>query len=340
MTEETGNESLLVLATTLAREGLFAEATKVLQKALVDGQCSEAEALDLQTRIYTHEGLDLQAQSCWQKVQHLAGLDPTYDRALGLLRRSSLYRGNVFRLSIALVVVAVLGLLLWQALFVNPEFNDRLTSNETSLAALREGLAEIKRSTQADDQELSENITKVNSNLTALGQELSKRLVELSTATGVVQEHAVAIAHLNGKIETLEKVFQHGFDRLETRHAEAKAPEVKPSPTDRISEAAPEPPKEARVSQEMVKSLSPVEDKPESKIPELRQLRMSIQQEIPSIKLSMLVYSATPRKRMIVINGRSIREGDEVASDLKLLEIVPNWAIFKFRGWTFRKGFF
>lgn len=403
MTEETGNESLFALATTLAEEGLYAEATKVVQKALVDGQCSDAEALDLQVRIYTREGLGLQTESCWQRVQQLAGLDPAHDRALSRIRQSFLSRGSLFPLSFALAATALLALLLWQILCVNPAFDSRLASNETSLAALSEGLAEIKRSTQAVDQEHSQQITDLNTNLTTLGQQLSERFAELSMATGVVQEHAVAIARLNGKIETFERVLDQGLKSPFTRHSGLQAPEVRPSPTDRTAKVSPQLPRPAsqitspqgpiasstmlgkpgadslpsvpikgsptaslstpalapvseaavdvatisteaskpgEMPQDTGKGLLTGDESSGNKFPELRQLAISMQQEIPPMKLSVLVYSEMPRNRMIVINGRTMREGDEIASGLKLEQIVPNGAIFRFRGLTFRKGIF
>lgn len=222
MTEESGNGRLFTLATTLAREGLFAEATKVLQKALAAGECSQAEALDLQARIYAQEGLGFQAESCWQKMQNLAGLDPTQDRASARLRRSPLSRGSLFHVSIALAVVAVLGLLFWQILFINPKFANRLASNESSLAVIREGLVEFKRSTQSGDQELSKNIMNLNSNLSALDRHLSERLTALSTATGLVQEHAAAITRLNEKIEEFQKGFDRGIPTPGTHRAQVK----------------------------------------------------------------------------------------------------------------------
>lgn len=235
MTEESGNGRLFVLATTLAREGLFAEATKVLHKALAAGECSEAEALDLQARIYAQEGLGFQAESCWQRMQHLAGLDPKQDPALARMQRSFISAQSLFHVSIAVAVVAVLGLLFWQILFVNPKVANRLASNESSLTALREGLVEFKSSTQSGDQDLSKNIINLNNNLSALDKHLSERLTALSTATGLVQEHAAEIARLNGRIEELHKVFDlrtasPDTHRAQIQELEGKATSHPPSP--------------------------------------------------------------------------------------------------------------
>lgn len=78
----------------------------------------------------------------------------------------------------------------------------------------------------------------------------------------------------------------------------------------------------------------------EKTIPDLRELSPAVQREIPSITFTMLVYSEVPGDRMIRINGKLMREGDEVASGLKLEEIVPGGAVFSYRGQRFRKGVF
>ena len=78
--------------------------------------------------------------------------------------------------------------------------------------------------------------------------------------------------------------------------------------------------------------------KPEPGIPELRELPLPIQQEVPNMSFSMLVYSEQPGERMISINGRVMREGQEVKSGLKLDQITPNGAVFSFKGYRFRRG--
>lgn len=83
----TGARRFWCEALSLAREGAYAEATSFLAKAIEKGQCSEAEALDLQARILAQQGRFLEAESCWIRAR---GLDPDtdrYDAALHRLRR-------------------------------------------------------------------------------------------------------------------------------------------------------------------------------------------------------------------------------------------------------------
>ncbi len=55
---------------------------------------------------------------------------------------------------------------------------------------------------------------------------------------------------------------------------------------------------------------------------------------------SVLIYSEKPAERMVNINGRTTREGQEVSDGLKLEEITPDGAIFSFKGYRFQKGVF
>jgi general secretion pathway protein B len=73
-------------------------------------------------------------------------------------------------------------------------------------------------------------------------------------------------------------------------------------------------------------------------LPEARELPLAIQRELPSMSVSMVIYSDKPGDRMININGRMIREGQEVSPGLKVEHITPNGAILKFQGHRFRKG--
>jgi general secretion pathway protein B len=73
-------------------------------------------------------------------------------------------------------------------------------------------------------------------------------------------------------------------------------------------------------------------------LPEARELPLPVQRELPSMSVSMVIYSDKPGDRMININGRMIREGQEVSAGVKVEQITPNGAILKFQGHRFRKG--
>ncbi|NLI82035.1 MAG: GspB domain-containing protein [Deltaproteobacteria bacterium] len=78
----------------------------------------------------------------------------------------------------------------------------------------------------------------------------------------------------------------------------------------------------------------------ESEIPDLRQMPVSFQRQVPSMSFSMLVYAENPTDRMIGINGRVVREGDEIVAGLTLERIQPDSAVFRFKGRRFQKGIF
>ena len=76
----------------------------------------------------------------------------------------------------------------------------------------------------------------------------------------------------------------------------------------------------------------------QSPIVERDELPAEIQQHIPIMEFSAHVYSSNPMHRSIVINGRFMEEGDQLASDLMLSEITPKGAIFDFQGQLFHQS--
>jgi len=72
--------------------------------------------------------------------------------------------------------------------------------------------------------------------------------------------------------------------------------------------------------------------------PKWHELAPQVQDAIPNMSVSMLVYSRNPGERWININGAKRREGQEVSSGLKVEEITPDGAIFSYQGQRFYKG--
>ncbi len=54
--------------------------------------------------------------------------------------------------------------------------------------------------------------------------------------------------------------------------------------------------------------------------------------------ISVHAYSGNPRDRMVGINNRMLREGDNVAPGLKLEQITPEGMILGYKGYSFRRG--
>ena len=62
----------------------------------------------------------------------------------------------------------------------------------------------------------------------------------------------------------------------------------------------------------------------------------SVRQQIPKIAFEGHVYSSTPTRRSVMINGHKMREGDAIGEDLMLKEITPEGAEFEYRGYRFK----
>ena len=107
---------------------------------------------------------------------------------------------------------------------------------------------------------------------------------------------------------------------------------------ERVIEPAP-PEEAARVEPGEERSASPVEvdapPDPYEGIPNQRQLAVELQRELPDMDISVHMYSAKPGSRLVRIDDTVYREGDFVASELKLEEITPNGMIMSFRDTRF-----
>jgi len=67
-------------------------------------------------------------------------------------------------------------------------------------------------------------------------------------------------------------------------------------------------------------------------------LPLAIQQELPSMSISVHAYSSKPAERLVGINGRLLHEGDSVAPGLTLEQITPAGMILSYKGYIFRHG--
>jgi len=77
---------------------------------------------------------------------------------------------------------------------------------------------------------------------------------------------------------------------------------------------------------------------PAQNVISMAELPLALQQELPPMTISFHAYSANPRDRLVGINNRMLREGDEVAPGLKLEQITPEGMVLGFKGYSFRRG--
>ena len=71
-------------------------------------------------------------------------------------------------------------------------------------------------------------------------------------------------------------------------------------------------------------------------LPEISQLSKDMQKELPSLSIKGHIYSDNPSSRMVNINGLLMREGEEIADDLRIDEITLSGLILTYKDVRFR----
>lgn len=77
---------------------------------------------------------------------------------------------------------------------------------------------------------------------------------------------------------------------------------------------------------------------PAAAVMTMAELPAAIQQELPPLSTSVHAYSGRPADRMVGINNRLLREGDDVTPGLRLEQITREGMILSYKGYTFRRG--
>jgi len=81
---------------------------------------------------------------------------------------------------------------------------------------------------------------------------------------------------------------------------------------------------------------APPELDPYASVPMLWQLPSSIRSKVPDLSLTVHVYAPEPSSRFVIVGRRKHREGDALASGLKLEAIVPDGIVLDYEGRTFK----
>ncbi len=84
--------------------------------------------------------------------------------------------------------------------------------------------------------------------------------------------------------------------------------------------------------------ISAADSTPAQNVLPLADLPLALQQELPPMTITVHAYSGRPGDRMVGINNRMLREGDNVAPGLKLEQITPEGMVFGYKGYSFRRG--
>jgi len=72
------------------------------------------------------------------------------------------------------------------------------------------------------------------------------------------------------------------------------------------------------------------------RLPTAAELPVAIQRGLPGIRISAHIYSDKPASRMVIINDKTVREGETVAGGLMIEEITREGVIFRFQARRFR----
>lgn len=73
-------------------------------------------------------------------------------------------------------------------------------------------------------------------------------------------------------------------------------------------------------------------------LPTINELPASLRTQLSQLSFSGYVYARNKSDRMIIVNGKVRREGDQIEGGLKLEEINPDGAVFNYNGTRFRKS--
>lgn len=128
------------------------------------------------------------------------------------------------------------------------------------------------------------------------------------------------------------------------RNAPATAPgtpaAIEPPPAPRPLAAAPlatsaTPPPLTPPANAPVTAAAPSAAPPLEQLPVYWQLPYNVRKELPELKMSMHVYSATPAQRFVVLNGNRQVEGDELGGDVRVSEIRKDGVVLIFQGQRF-----
>ncbi len=76
------------------------------------------------------------------------------------------------------------------------------------------------------------------------------------------------------------------------------------------------------------------------KAPNLSDLPLAIQQEIPDMRVQLHSYSNKSVNSIVSINSRMMKEGESLAPGLRLEQITPDGVILSYKGYRFQHGIY
>lgn len=115
-------------------------------------------------------------------------------------------------------------------------------------------------------------------------------------------------------------------------------PVVKPAakaPAETVAAAAPERKPAALAANIKEPSASAAPER----IPAIGELPQNLRNELPSLAFTGSMYSENPANRMVLLNKRLLREGDEIVPGLMLENLAPRAATLRYKGHRFQVSY-
>jgi general secretion pathway protein B len=106
-------------------------------------------------------------------------------------------------------------------------------------------------------------------------------------------------------------------------------------PEEEISQPAPEENQEMKHSAEKHQPASEPDPSLTKRIIEMRELPLLVMNSLPRLTFSVFIYSDDPNSRIVSINGKALKEGQNLTEDIKLLKIVPDGVILSYQNYRF-----
>lgn len=118
------------------------------------------------------------------------------------------------------------------------------------------------------------------------------------------------------------------------------APEARSAISEALPTADPVQQPEPAPARDVAESVREPDRQPPSldigSVPHLSEMPRLVQQAIPEMSFAGHVYSSNAEQRSVIINGRSMEEGDTLISDLVVEQITRKGIIFNYQGQLFR----
>ncbi len=112
---------------------------------------------------------------------------------------------------------------------------------------------------------------------------------------------------------------------------------AKPAETDQKAAAKAAPKQEPRAAKADKPAPEPAAK--EERIASLRELPDHIQREIPPLIVNGYIYSPNKADRTVLVNGKLVREGDQVAPDLSVERLTQGGMVLNYKGYRYRSSY-